>query len=305
MQVLGDVLAVQETGATVSVLETRSGERRWTDPVANPLTRFVGLNRDGKRLIVSSQSQAYFYDVDTGALLTKQNFEMVVNTRPVQVGEILVYGTATGQVLGHLMLNGFRQWGSTTRGPIEVDPVELGDSGVVALASRDGDLVILDGLTGTGRGRARIYDGPEAPLAASDDTVFVASLDHSLYAFGADGAQELWRIRTEAPLRKAPVYFNGTVCCDMGESGMTCYDARSGKQQWTNKSVHGTVIAVRNSRLVVWDGRTATTLDPVRGGTVDSVELKDVDLIRTDKFVDGNLYLASTAGVVTKLTPRK
>lgn len=305
MQPLGDVLAVQESGATVSVLETRSGELRWSDPVGNPLSRFVGLNRDGKRLIVSGQSQAYFYDIDTGALLAKQNFELVVNTRPVQVGEILVYGTANGQVLGHLMLNGFRQWGSTLRGAIEVDPVELGDTGVVALASRDGDVAILDGLTGTGRGRARIYDGPQAPMAASDDSVFIASLDHSLYAFGVDGARELWRIRTEAPLRQAPTYHDGRVYCDMGETGLTCYDARSGKQQWANDHIHGAVVAVRNARLVVWDGHTASTLDPARGGTIDSVELKGVTLVRTDKFVDGNLYMASDAGVVTKLTPRK
>lgn len=305
MRPLGDVLAVQESGATVSVLEARSGERRWTDPVGNPLSRFVGLNRDGKRLIVSGQSQAYFYDIDTGALLAKQDFEMVVNTRPVQVGEILVYGTASGQVLGHLLLNGFRQWGSTLRGSIEVDPVELGDTGNVALASHEGDVSILDGLTGMGRGRTQIYKGPEAPMAASEDSVFIASMDNSLYAFGVNGAHELWRIRTEAPLRHAPTYHDGHVYCDMGETGLTCYDARSGKQQWVNSGVHGTVVAVRNARLVVWDGHTASTLDPARGGRIDSVELKDVTLIRADKFVDGNLYMASGAGVVTKLTPRK
>jgi outer membrane protein assembly factor BamB len=305
MEVLGDVVAVQEGGATLTILESRSGERRWTDPVGNPLTRFVGINRDGKRIILSSESEAFFFDVETGALLTKQQFAQVVNTRPVQAAEILVYGTASGQVLGHLTLNGFRQWGSYTAGAIETDPVRVGDSGLVALVSREGDLVMLDGVSGSARGRARAFEGPDAPMAASDTAIFLASRDHSLYAFAAEGGRELWRVRTEAPLRNAPTFYNGRVYCDMGETGLTAYDAATGKEVWTNKSVHGTVIAVHDGRLLVWDGKTATTIEPIRGGTVDSVPLKDVSMIRPDQFVDGHLYLASGAGVVTKLTPRK
>lgn len=305
MEPLGDVVVTQDTAGLVCVLEARSGERRWSDPVANPLTRFVGLNRDGKRLIVSSESEVFTFDLDTGALLTKARLDQVVNTRPVQVAEILVYGCNSGQVLGQLTLNGFRQWGSFAAGSINVDPVPVGDTGVVALASSQGDVVFLDGITGSLRGRGRMFSGPGAPIAASDTTVFVASRDHSLYAFTAESLAPLWRIRTEEPLRHAPVYHEGRVYCDMGADGMCAFDASTGKQLWSNKSVHGTFINLRDGRLIAWDGATAAMVDPIRGGLVDAVELKDIADVRADRFVDGQLYLASKAGVVSRLTPRR
>jgi hypothetical protein len=91
----------------------------------------------------------------------------------------------------------------------------------------------------------------------------------------------------------------------MGETGLTAYEAATGKQVWANRNLSGSVIAARSGRLLVWDGHTATTVDPARGGIVESVQLDGVTMIRTDQFEDGNLYLASTAGVVTRLTPRK
>ncbi len=300
---LGDVVAAQDSAGLVSVLEARSGERRWADPVANPLTRFLGLNRDGKRLVVSSESDVYMFDLDTGALLSKSRLEQVANTRPVQVAEILVYGCNNGQILGQLTLNGFRQWGSYAAGSIDVDPVLLGETGIVGLASTGGDVVFVDGISGSLRNKGRMFSGPDVPIAASESAVFVASRDHSLYAFGLESSSPLWRIRTEAPLRHAPAYHEGRVYCDMGDDGLCAFDAVSGKQLWSNKNVRGTLVGLRSGRFIAWDGATAALVEPARGGLVESVELKDVAMIRADRFVDGNLFLGSKAGVITKLVP--
>lgn len=305
LEVFDDVVAVQDSGGTLSILEQKSGERRWSDPVDNPLTRFVGINRDGKRIIVSSEAQAYFYDVDTGALLTKQKLDAVANTRPVQVAEILVYGCTNGQVLGHLMLNGFRQWATTARGAIATDPVLIGNTGLVAVLSEGGDVLLVDGLTGSLRGGARIFGGSDAPLGASDSALFVASRDQSLYAFSAEDGREMWRVRTEAPLRFAPFADKGVVYCDMGQTGLTAFDAAAGKQKWSARDVHGAVVAIRAGRLIVWDGRNATVIEPNRGGVVETVELKETTMVHASQREDGDLYLTSRAGVVTKLSPRK
>lgn len=305
LEVLDDVVAVQDSGGTVSILERSSGERRWSDPVDNPLTRFVGVNRDGKRIIVSSESQAYFFDVDTGALLTKQKLESVANTRPVQVAEILVYGCTNGHVLGHLTLNGFRQWATTAQGAISTDPILIGNSGMVGVLSDRGDVVFVDGLSGSLRGGARTFGGSDAPLGASDSALFVASRDQSLYAFSAEGGREMWRVRTEAPLRFSPFADRGVVYCDMGQTGLTAFEASSGTQKWANKEVHGAVVGVRAGKLIVWDGRNAIVVDPNRGGLLENVELKETTMVEASQREDGDLYLTSRAGVVTKLTPRK
>ncbi|MCC6322962.1 MAG: PQQ-binding-like beta-propeller repeat protein [Phycisphaerales bacterium] len=304
MEILDDLVAVQESGSVLTVLETRSGERRWSDPVASPLTKFVGLTRHDKNIIVSSESDAFFYDADTGALQTKQKLSQVVNTRPIVIGPLMVYGCSNGQVLAHNTLSGYRQWGSFLDDAIEIDPVRMNDDGVIGIVARSGDLLILNGEHGFAYGRNRMFGGTDVSLAASETTLFVASTDHSLYAFNREGASESWRKRTDAPLKFAPAYHDGKVYCDMGGDGVCAFEAYAGSRVWTNPKLHGTVIGMRKSRLMVWDGATASLINPGDGSVVESVKLDNVAMIKSDNFVDGNLYLASASGVVTKLVPR-
>lgn len=308
VELFGDVLAVQESAGVVSVIETRSGQVRWSDQAAGRLTKFLGINRDAKtgdRLILSSESEAFFYDISTGTLKARQKLALVATTKPVQVGDILVYGSGNGQILGHLMLNGFRQWGAGITGAIETPLLPIG-TGRVAAVSSTGDIAVLDGVTGISQGRARIFAGPRdgVSMAGSETTMFVASADHSLYAFNAETAASLWRVRTDAPLNFSPTYHDNRVYCDMGKDGLSCLEANNGKVVWKNPDVHGTVVGIRNKRLLVWDGSKAVTLDMAKGSVVDSVELKNVSMLRVDNFVDGNLYAVSPAGIVAKLSPR-
>ncbi len=302
----GDVIMAQDSSGVLSILEDRSGERRWSDQPAQALTKYTGNIREGNRIICSSESEAFVFDIETGNLLDKQRLEKVVNTRPVKVGDILVYGCSDGQVLGHLTLNGFRQWGSGLDGSVEVDPIQFGDSTAVALASARGEVLIIDAISGYSLGRGRVFAGPGAALGASDSTLFLASLDHSLYAISGENAGTIWRHRTEEPLRSAPVYHNGVVYCDLGTPGLTAFNSANGKVLWQTKPVHGVLTAVRKGRLVFWDSATstATTIDPARGDVIDTVTLDKVVFLRAQPFVDGNLYGATANGVVFKLVPR-
>jgi len=304
--VSGDVILAQDSAGVLSVLEDRSGERRWSDQPAQSLTKFTGNIRDGNRIICSSESEAYFFDIETGNLLDKQRLERVVNTRPTKVGDILVYGCSDGQVLGHLTLNGFRQWGSGLDGSIDTDPVQFGDDTAVALASSRGEILVIDGISGYSIGRGRVFAGPGAPLGASDSALFIASLDHSLYAVSRNTAATLWRHRTEEPLRSAPVHHEGVVYCDLGTPGLTAFNSATGQIVWQNKAAHGVLTAVRKGRLVFWNASnsTATTIDPARGDVIDTVTLDRVKFLRAQPMVDGNLYGATANGVVFKLVPR-
>lgn len=303
MDQLGDVVAVQESSGVLSVLEVKTGSTRWSDQVASSLSKYIGNVRDGDRLISSTDAEAFFYDIQTGTLKARQRLAIVSDQRPVKVGEILVYGSASGQVLGHLTLNGFRQWGAMLKGPIQAPPLEL-SNGRVALVSQGGDVVLLDGSTGLIDVKGQIYAGTEAALATGPDMLYIASLDHSLYAISERSGEVLWRVRTDAPLRTAPVLHEGVVYCDMGNEGMTAFDATTGKKLWNNTAAKGEIVGVRNKRLLGFDGTAAYTLDAGKGTTVESVKLEGVALLKTDKFVDGNLYAASPGGVVTKLATR-
>jgi outer membrane protein assembly factor BamB len=301
--VLGDAVVVMESDGVVSVLEPRSGQSRWSDQVAGKLTKFVGNVRDGDRLIVSSESDVYVYDVASGALRTRQRLSQVVNTRPVKVGETLVYGCVNGQVLGHTLIAGARLWGSGLTGAVETDPIPAG-AGRVALVSTSGDVALLDGATGVSQGRARIFAGSTTELAASDTLLFVASMDQSLYAFGLNGLPQVWRHRTDAPLTQAPVFHQGKLYCDLGAEGFACMDASTGKITWANKQVHGRAVAIRNKRVLVWDGREAILLDPAKGAVVDRAALPGIAMLKADSFADGAVYAVAGAGVVAKYLPR-
>lgn len=307
LEILGDTVAVQESAGVLTTLEARNGSTRWSEQVSNPLTRYVGIVRDNDRLIVSSDSEAFFFDLATGTLKARHDLAIVVDNGPARVGEILIYGSASGQVLGHLTLNGFRQWGAMTSGSIETAPLLLSGphAGRVAVVSSGGDIVVLDGASGMITSRARISLGADAPLAADDRLLYVASVDHSLYAISIDDGTIVWRERTGAPLHLGPVVHSGTVYCDMGETGLTAFEAATGKKLWNNPKLSGKVLGLRNKRLVVWDGKdTAFSVDPAKGSIAETVTLPGFAILKTDAFENGNLYAAAANGVIAKYAPK-
>lgn len=299
LEILGDVVVAQESAGVVTVLETASGVTRWSDQPAGRLTKFVGNVRTPESLLVSSESDVYVYDISSGALKSRQKLDQVVNTRPVKAGEVLVYGCANGQVLGHYLRSGMRIWGSGLRGSVEINPVEL-PNGRLAMLSTAGDLAVLDGVTGTNEARARIFLGAEAPMAASDRLLFVASSDQSLYVFNHTTGQQLWRQRTDAPLKNAPVFVDGRVYCDMGSMGLTAYEAGTGKLIWNNKEVAGKLVTTRNKRLVIFTGTELVLLNPTNGKIIERAPIPGISMVVADGLIDGSMYTVSPLGVVAK-----
>jgi len=306
IDVLGDVVVVEESSNVLTVLEEGSGATRWFEQVASPLTKFVGNIRDDKHLISASESEAYFFDVETGNLVDKQPLDKVVNTRPVLVNDRLVFATSLGEIFAQLKTIGFRVWGNRISGSIQTNPAVMGP--LLGFVSSTGEVIILDAATGVGQMRTQIFVGSDVDPAASDSMMFVASLDHSLYAFSPTSPAPVWRKRTEAPLREKPTYHDGRVYCSIDGTGLVAFDSRgengNAKEVWTAKGVSGTVVGMRKNRLIVWNGSEVVMLDPADGGIVDRAPLPDVAFLKTDKFVDGNLYTCSSGGVVVKLVPR-
>lgn len=306
MDLLGDVVVVQDTTNVVSVLEAESGVRRWSDKPARALNKFVGNVRSGDRLYVSSESEVYIYDVKTSTLVDRQNLERVVNTRPIVAQDVLVYGTSGGYVLGHQVSTNVTLWTNSfmDRGSVQADPISV--SNLVGLVSQAGGVMFVDPLTGSSSGRAQVYSGTRVNMAASDDLMFVASTDHSLYAFAAENARQVWRVRTGAPLTHKPTHLEGRVFATLPGSGLTALEAETGTQIWSTDQVAGTVIGLRDDNLMVWndDSQVMTLLDPRDGSIVNRVPLNGVqDVIAADQ-ADGDLYVVWPRGVVAKFVPR-
>lgn len=299
--VLGDVLVVIDTNAYLTTISTASGAARWATIADERLASFVGVLRSGRRLIVCSNYQAMFLDIETGTLQDKQRFERVVSTRPIMIGPYLVFGTRGGEVMAHLMINGFRAWGYALNGPIEADPVQMEDD--AAFVSESGDVIVLDAQTGNAKARTRIYAGSAAAPATSGEAIYIASKDQSIYCIERFGGATRWRYRTDSVLTSAPVFAGGVLYVDVPSVGLTALDAKTGRRLWAAPGVSGTVIGTRSGKLLVWDGRYAVTLEK-DGAVSQRVELPGVAALVTDRFDDGDLYVVRAGGSISRFVPR-
>ncbi|MCC6227788.1 MAG: PQQ-binding-like beta-propeller repeat protein [Phycisphaerales bacterium] len=303
--VQGDALVAQDSSGVVTLMEPANGRVRWSAEVANPLTRFVGINRlktdRADLVIVSGESEVYQLNAQTGTLVSRQSYERVVNTRPVMVGQLAIYGTSRGEVLAHHLGTGFKAWGFGTPGSIETSPVLVG--GLVATVSSGGEFTFLEPSRGGLIGRGAIYAGIAADAVAGDDLLIAASTDQSLWGLSPSG-RSVWRVRTSAPLRTSPVVHGGVVYAELPDRGFCAFDVGTGAERWVCKGVAGRLIGVRGGRLLVWDGREAVTIDPVRGSVIERASLDGVQAMVADAFEDGNLYVITRGGVVAKFLPR-
>lgn len=303
--VFDDVIAVHNSGNLLSVLESSTGAVRWSLELGSPLERFVGTARSASGdILACQQGEIMVLDAKTGVLKDRQRLAVIANTAPAVVGNMVIFGCPTGEVLAHNLISGYKQWGHMLSGTVTADPVRVGENNV-AVVSAGGDVVILDARRGTQIGRSKIFGGSDAAPGASDSAVFVASLDQSVWGFSETGGRELWRVRTERPLREPPVFHEGNVYVAVPEQGLVCLSASDGVRQWTAAGVGGSVIGVRGGRLLVWDGRIATTIDPQRGDVIARVELPGLQSLNPDAFVDGNLFAVGIRGEVGKFSPRR
>src|SRR5262249_45360202 len=118
VEVLGGVVACQESSSMVTLLDTRSGIPPCSGQLANPPTKFVGIVRDGSRIVSSSETDAFFLSADTCTLVDRHPLGDVVTTRPAIVAGTLIYGTATGKILGHLAASPVSLWANSAPGTI-------------------------------------------------------------------------------------------------------------------------------------------------------------------------------------------
>jgi len=299
-----DVFVIQDRNSTVSVLETGTGKVRWSVDLAGPLTKFVAITRDvhnPDQLMICSESEAFTLSLASSNLVGRERFERVVNTRPVMVGGMGIFGTSTGEVYAHQFGHSTTAWAFRMNGAIEADPILIGDTvGVVSI----GEDVCFFSLGGSLLGRARLF-GPVATNPVTDGrSLIIAGLDQSVWSIDPSGLR-LWRHRTSSPLRTQPTVHDGVLYVNVPGTGLVALDPTSGEQKWACKDLSDArVVGVRAGRLLAWTGRGMATVDPATGDLVDRVQTPGIMNVFSDRFVDGNLYAVSERGVVGKFIPR-
>lgn len=298
-----DILAVHGSGNSLTVLESSTGQQRWNSRLGGVLAKFVGMIRmPSGQIIDVAETELYMLNDQTGVLEQRQRLSVLANTAPVRYGGIMIVGSANGEVLGHNLRTGQRQWAYQMPAPIESDPIVLERS--VVVLSDDGNILMLEAISGASIGTSNMYEGLTGNPVAGGGFIYCASRDQSLWAFPIAGGSSQWRVRTEHRLASQPMFHEGRVYITIPGEGLAGFNASTGERLWSITQASGDVVAIRNGNLVVWNGQRVTTVDPQRGELIASVSLDGASILKTDKFIDGNLYVVEPSGRIQKYSPR-
>ncbi len=305
----GDTLVFQDSANVMTAMDAGTGRNRWSVQIEESVARFTGNAVANDRVYSSSDNELFVLDIRTGTVLERHKLAVVVDTPPVLVGNLAVFGSTTGQVLGHSLVSRYKLWAYKMSGAVTSAPLFIERSGnfntdALAAVSQTGETLVLDPRTGASISHSKIYSGLANRAVASEDLLFLASTDQSVYAIEIRTGAQRWRHRTERPIVDQPTLHNGRLYVTIPDRGMTCFDASSGEVLWSNKELGGGVAAVRSGRLIVWDGTRASSVDPDRGDIVERVELAGVRRLVSSPFEDGAIYAVTGEGRVSKFSPR-
>jgi len=302
INVYDDLIIVQGSRASMTVIDTRSGRNRWQDRLANPLTRFTGSTREGNRLFISAESELFIIDAESGNWLERQRLEEVVNTKPMLYNGQLIFGTSSGRILAHRTDYGLRAWKYEVGAPVVADPVLIGD--VIGAISQSGRGLLVSAGSAIGLGHPTIGSGLATNPVTDGQQMYVAAIDQSVYAFPPEGDKHTWRYRTEDELTTQPTIHGGVLYVSVPSRGLVALNPITGSELWIGPEAHGEVVASRAGSLVVWDGTAIKAVDPTNGDLISSFEAPGLAMLRADTFVDGSLFGVTKAGAVIRFSPR-
>jgi len=148
----------------------------------------------------------------------------------------------------------------------------------VLLATRQGDLLWIDGATGTVR--ERIGLGRELAAGIGSDGLFSAVVTRNNDLVVVSGGQVLWEARLKARVLTAPLVAGERVFVQSIDRVIEAYDARDGRRLWTvsrpgdplSLAQTGVLLPFQNT-LLTGSGSKLVGLDPLLGSVRNEVVL--------------------------------
>lgn len=298
--VYDDLLTFVGTGSTVSVLESNTGKVRWSRQLDRATTRFVEPVRRGQTLYAASDTELWELSLKNGNTLDRDSLGTLVNTSPLLVDNLAIFGTLSGELFAFQMDNDFKLWSYKLDGPIHQPAIQVNDQFLAAL-SHKGELRTLEIVNAHSGMSTRIAGGSDATLLTDNVGVYVASLDQSIYAFDIEDGFRFWRIRSSAPVTVQPTLHQGVVYATTRDQGLMGVDSATGEILWNNPEIGGWVLTVVDDReLIVWSGYEMLSVDKDRGDVIARVPVNGVAGVRTNAQTDGDIYVITHDGSVAK-----
>ena len=104
------------------------------------------------------------------------------------------------------------------------------------------------------------FDRANQPVIAGSMLYFGSSADGKIYALDSETGAVKWTYHTDAPVRFAPVVWQGSVIAAGDDGWLVCLNGANGREQWRRPLAPGPQMLLGNDRMISrW---------PVRGGPV-------------------------------------
>ncbi|MBA3531308.1 MAG: PQQ-binding-like beta-propeller repeat protein, partial [Ardenticatenales bacterium] len=155
-----------------------------------------------------------------------------VATRPLVVGDMLIFGSEDRAIYGLDAQSGALRWRVETGGPVVSSPALM--NGIVAIGSDDGAVYGLDPATGEQRWLHATGDAVEAPIVAADGLFYAASRDGTLYVLDATTGKVHWEARAGHVLRDAPALTDERVYLVAFDGRLLALARASGRRLWSS-----------------------------------------------------------------------
>lgn len=299
-----DVVITLGSGATLSVMDAKTGKIKWSKQVDRPITSFFEPVRFGQTLYVNSETNLYEINLKNGNTIDEDRLGAIVSTSPAIMDNIAIFGTTAGNLFGFQMDQDFKLWSYKFDGPIHTKALELDDEFVAAI-SDGGDIRTIRAKSAESGAVMRIAKGARTDLLTDGVALFAASTDQSIYSFAIEDGFRYWRQRSSAPITVQPVLHDGVLYASMDDTGLAAMDAATGQINWNNDEIMGWPVALlEGSELIVWTGYELVSMDSERGDILSRISLPYAAGVRTDMFEDGNLYIVTRDGRIAKFSPR-
>lgn len=309
----GDSVFVIDGSNMLTRIDRAEGTRIWSLAVGNSaLDEILGITYipEDEKVILTTGGAMFVHDAATGSQIEKQKLEKIANTAPVLDGNFLIYGSRNGQMCWHAWRLG-APWKSYQISPSMQIPPTLVENKVVAVGN-DGRIMILLAKSATQVWSRSLLDRVVAPPAAGNGAVYVADLNHTLWAFDLmEERSALWRYLTESPLTQSPTLLGDRVYQHIPSEGLVCFEALpvdkpGGEVIWRCPEAAGNVLGQSGDRLFVWDQNTRRMelVDATYGAVISSTGLPRADHLMLADEQASELFAAGADGRVIRLVPR-
>lgn len=294
-----------------------------SDGTGNALWRFhTGATINGVPAYDPALGRIYFgatdkrlYALDVrGLYLWSFQTNDSINTRPLIVGDLVIFGSQDRTIYALDADHGTLRWKLTTGGALVSSPALA--AGLVVFGSYDGTVYGIDPASGRVRWRYAAGAAIEAPIVADDGVAYVATRDTNdqLIALDAASGEARWRARATDLVRTSPAVSNEYLAVVDDSEALVVVERATGKVRKASSQRHwvGPPVFV-GERLHVAD-KEATIYQVDLDGNVQAEWTSDNAKSQRDKepALDfgptqggGAIWLADNNTVVRRLGPRQ